>query len=350
MQTIKNRLDNKNELIYIVEPSGWSIEWDGLQITRSLEKDNLMKARISDMQFGFRNKIIHFGSVNCIYRNKKIKKIHKSNKIVLTWFHVAPDDKRIRDIPKLNELVDIVHTSCQLTKKNLVDMGFSEDKVVVIPLGVDLEFFTQASNEEKKEIKERLGLPLDKIIIGSFQKDGQGWGEGDKPKMIKGPDLFCDLAKRLKDNYPIHVLLTGPARGYVKNILEEAKIPFTHKFVKMEDYLNMADYYKVLDLYPITSRVEGGPKAVLEAWASGVPAVSTRVGMVPDIMDNGADGFMIDGFDVNKLYDCAARILDNQVLVYQLTDNALHKVKEFSWGQIAQRYFNNIYKRLRNEN
>ena len=37
-----------------------------------------------------------------------------------------------------------------------------------------------------KKIKHNLGIPEDYLVIGSFQKDGEGWGEGLKPKLIKG--------------------------------------------------------------------------------------------------------------------------------------------------------------------
>ena len=41
-----------------------------------------------------------------------------------------------------------------------------------------------------KKDKHNLGIPEDYTVIGSFQKDGKGWGEGLKPKLIKGPDIL----------------------------------------------------------------------------------------------------------------------------------------------------------------
>ena len=117
-----------------------------------------------------------------------------------------------------------------------------------------------------------------------------------EPKLIKGPDVFCDLVKRIKKKVSIHVLLTGPARGYVKKKLIEYNIPFSHVFLK--DYREIVNYYNVLDLYLITSRSEGGPKALLEGMATGVPIVSTKVGMAPYIIKHGVNGFISDVDDL----------------------------------------------------
>ena len=96
----------------------------------------------------------------------------------------------------------------------------------------------QEQNVSKKiSLKIKYNLPRDRIIIGSFQKDGVGWGEGNEPKLIKGPDIFCEVIKRLKKDFDIHVFLTGPARGYVKNHLKSNGIPFTHVFLK--NYLDL---------------------------------------------------------------------------------------------------------------
>src|SRR5262249_45386977 len=56
----------------------------------------------------------------------------------------------------------------------------------------------------------------------------------------------------------------------------------------------LATAYHALDLCLVTSRQEGGPKAVLEAMASGVPVVSTRVGQAPEVLEHGRSGYLAD--------------------------------------------------------
>jgi len=345
VDALMNIFDRKNRLIYITEANDWSIDWDGRQITAALNGLGLIKSRTAVSAAFLKNKIVHFGSINCFFnRRGEPLKIHSSDKKVLTWFHVSPADSRIKIIPYLNEQVDLIHTSCQATRAELVKNGLNDRKIIVIPLGVNLKIFKKAEPEKREIFLKRLGLPKDKIIIGSFQKDGNGWGEGLKPKLIKGPDVFCDVLEKLAAKYPVHVLLTGPARGYVKARLAKAGIGYTHKYLK--NYQGIADYYNCLDLYLICSRVEGGPKALWESWATGVPVVSTKMGMPADFIVNGQNGLLVEVGDVDGLAAAAEKILDDKVLREKLVSNALADVKEHSWDKLAEDYYEKIYKKL----
>ncbi len=89
--------------------------------------------------------------------------------------------------------------------------------------------------------------------------------------------MLVAALERIRPGTPeLFVLLTGPARGYVRRELERLAIPYRHVFAK--DRAELARAYHALDVYVVASRQEGGPKAVLEALASGVPLVTTRVG------------------------------------------------------------------------
>ena len=66
--------------------------------------------------------------------------------------------------------------------------------------------------------------------------------------------------------------------------------------------------YHALDVCLVTSRQEGGPKAVLESMASGVPLVTTRVGQAMDLVKSGENGFMVDVEDVDGLVHSVERV------------------------------------------
>jgi glycosyltransferase involved in cell wall biosynthesis len=59
--------------------------------------------------------------------------------------------------------------------------------------------------------------------------------------------------------------------------------------------------YHALDAYLVSSRQEGGPKAVLEAMASGVPLVTTRVGQAMDLAQHGRNAYMVESEDIEGL-------------------------------------------------
>ena len=118
-------------------------------------------------------------------------------------------------------------------------------KLFRIPIGVDTKLFCPPTSEEKKEIRKQFGIPNEKVIIGSFQKDGVGWGDGEEPKFIKGPDLFIESVSYISKHLPVTVFLTGPARGYVKRELANRNIDYVHFYYN--SIFEIAHSYKVLD-------------------------------------------------------------------------------------------------------
>ena len=160
--------------------------------------------------------------------------------------------------------------------------------------------------------------------------------------MEKGPDVFVKVVEKLWNKHrDLFVVLTGPARGYVKKELERIGVPFIHKFLK--DYYDLVGYYYLLDLYLITSRTEGGPKAVLESLACGVPLVSSKVGMAIDVIKDGENGFLADVEDIEGLVERSEWLINDQVLRQKFVENGLKTVKDYSWDKIADRFYNEIY-------
>jgi len=340
----------KRKVVLISEGMDWVINEECKNVMNFLNIHTDIKARISLTPTGAKNKILHFFSANTFLdKNGVINKgffhnIHPSNKIILTWFHISENDSfRLKYIPQLNKMVDLVHTASSTTKNKLINNGLDENKIVIIPLGVDTKKFKPVSIEEKKLLRKAMDLPENKIIIGSFQKDGNGWKDGLEPKLIKGPDIFCDVVEKLSEKYPIHVLLTGPARGYVKKRLDNANIPYTHKYLKK--YQDIVPYYQVLDLYLICSREEGGPKALLESMATGIPLVSTKVGMVSDVIDDGINGFLANIEDVATIAKQASLILENDKIRKEIIENSTEKVSGFDLSKTEQLFYD-IYNKI----
>jgi glycosyltransferase involved in cell wall biosynthesis len=142
-----------------------------------------------------------------------------------------------------------------------------------------------------------------------------------EPKLIKGPDIFLKALEVLKRDIPeIFVLLTGPSRGFVKKGLERLKIQYKH--INLKDYSAIGRYYSVLDLYLVTSREEGGPRAVLESFASGVPLVTTRVGQAIDMVNHEENGWIVDIDDYEGLAYWSKYALENKNNIGNILLNA----------------------------
>ena len=336
-------LSYRADVIFVIEDGNWAIAWVGKYITESLKKLKLINTELSTHYFAT-NKIIHFGSINCLINPYGLIELKESNKNIVTWFHILPEDKRLKIVPFLNKKVDFLHTPSNFTKRKLIESGFDDKKIVVIPLGVDLSQFKKYNEKYKTLLRKKYNLPTDKIIIGSFQKDGVGWGEGLEPKLIKGPDVFCEVVKEIQEKFDIHIFLTGPARGYIKKKLEEYHVPYTHIF--LENYLDIVECYNSLDLYLVTSRAEGGPNALLEGMATGVPIVTTNVGMAADLVKQGINGFITDIEDIDQLYQFSYEVLKNKELKKELIRNGIKTVQKYNWEYVAKQYYQKIYSKL----
>lgn len=338
-----------SHVYYVVEPTNWSIAWDGEYITEQVSRQAGIPCRTTLNYSGITEQIIHFGSRSA-YLDYGVHDVHPSNRVVYTWFHgddADPDPANQRLIRLAVENIQNVSkivTSSTIGKERLQRFGIPKSMIAKIPLGIDLVSFAPGDSADRDSMRRRLGVPESSLCIGSFQKDGIGWDEGLEPKLIKGPDLFLDAVKRIAADHPVFVLLTGPARGYVKRGLDRLGIPHTHTYLK--NFLDIVPYFWCLDLYCVTSRDEGGPKAILECMATGVPIISTRVGMAPDVIQNGVNGFIVEVGDTDGMAFAADRLMAYPELRRNVIANGFQTAASHSWSNVAIRYIDEVYRPL----
>lgn len=334
-------------IYYVTDNVDWSFYWDGYYITKGLKECRKLRAHVIHDPWGMKRQIIHFGD-RYTYLNGPFRGLHTSNQVFMTWFHGDPLDPNpgmqhlFKILPDATPYLEKIVVTCRISKKILLELGIPETKIVVIPLGVDLSKFLPLAVEYRSTLRANLGIPDDVICIGSFQKDGAGWEDGREPKMVKGPDILLDVVSNLFKHFNnLLVLLTGPARGYVKQQLRKMGVPYIHRY--LSDYHDIVPYYQVLDLYVISSRSEGGPKALLECWAAGVPVVSTRVGMPADLIEHGKNGMLADLDDVKDLTNYSIALIEDGELKERCRRQALDDVKHYDWSLITDRYYQELY-------
>jgi glycosyltransferase involved in cell wall biosynthesis len=333
----------RSDVCYVVEPASWVIEDVGRNICRRLMT---LRGRVTRTDIGVRNSIVHYGSNHCFFSHKGIARPHPSNKVVVTWYHTAPEDEKwYAHFAEADKRIDLWQTACTLTFDKLVAAGVPREKLVMIHLGVDMDVYTPVDAETKRRLRAAKGIPDDALVIGSFQKDGNGWGEGDTPKLVKGPDVFCDAVERIARKRKVFVVLTGPSRGYVKNRLKAAGIPFLHEYLVHPH--DVVGYYRLLDLYLVCSREEGGPQAVGESLSCGVPLVTTRVGQAPDIVTDGKDAVLVDVEDVGAIVRGAERFAEDSVFRAACVRAGREVAKKCEWVTLARQHEEKLYGPLR---
>ena len=235
------------------------------------------------------------------------------HRIGFSYFHGLPGtgdplfDQVYASLCENHEKISRIQASHTQMRDAILQSGIDPSKVFLIPIGINLDYFPFRTVDDKLIARGNLGIPETAFVVGSFQKDGVGWGDGMDPKLIKGPDVFLSVIRELRSKIPeLFVLLSGPSRGYVKAGLESMKVPYHH--IYLNSYPQISLLFQALDVYLVTSRQEGGPKAILESMASGVPIVSTSVGQALDLIEHEKNGWLTKNENVDELAHWAAHI------------------------------------------
>lgn len=241
------------------------------------------------------------------------------NRLGVAYFHGRPGtpgmpefDRCFDALRRRHAEIDRVQVTNRAMEELVLETGIAREKLHRIPIGIDLAAFPAGGATAQTAARAEIGLPETAFVVGSFQKDGVGWGDGVEPKLIKGPDVLLATAQRLRDRIPELVfLLTGPARGYVCNGLDRLEIPFRH--VLLPDVEAVAQAYHAIDVCVVAARDEGGPRSVLEAMATGAPLVTTRVGQAADLVRHGENGWIVPVEDAEGLATWVVHVADAQV-------------------------------------
>lgn len=335
----------------IADKENWILDWNMRALAGELEKQYGLTVFQNTAFQEVRYQFLHFINRYTYLTRNTFRKLHASNHCFVNWYHGDPHSEdpgsqwAFQALLEAVPFTERVVTSCDITKQSLLGLGIKEEKLAVIPIGVDLSQFVPPSSGEREAIRNKLGIPENAFCIGSFQKDGEGQGEGNAPKIRKGPDIFLEVINALSRQYKhLVVLLTGPSRGYVKQGLEKIGVPYLHHH--LSDYFDIVPYYHALDLYLITARVEGGPAALMESWGTGVPVVSTRVGMPADLIVPGRNGMLVDIEDVDGLVESSSELIEIQALREQYRQYGLEDVKSCDWPVVAKQYYQKLYRPL----
>jgi len=174
----------------------------------------------------------------------------------------------------------------------------AHQKVSVVLNGIDTAAFD--SRGDCESLRQRLGIPRDAPVIGTVGRLNE----------VKRQDLlirgFANIANH--DPNP-HLLLVGdgpelqPLRRMATALGLSERVHFAGYQARPEHFLHL------MDIFALTSRLEGMPLAILEAWAAGRPVIASRVGGVPAIVTEGETGILFDSGDEAALTQAMSRLL-----------------------------------------
>ncbi len=152
-------------------------------------------------------------------------------------------------------------------------------KVTVIPNGVDTRLFLPASPEQRKAAKKALGFSEDSILIGAMGR--------------MAPEKNFRILPRLAEQLPdVDFVVGGDGPGFneLKSLIAGSAARDRIRLLGRVD--NRAGFYAAMDACVLPSLFEGLPMALLEAMASGLPCVASRLPDITAALDDGKFGLL----------------------------------------------------------
>ena len=210
-----------------------------------------------------------------------------------------------------------------------------EKKIVTIINGVDTKKFYPPV--DKGKVKQDLGIDPGTFIIGAV-------GRLDK---VKNYEMLLKAMPLKSGEFPYKLILIGdgPERDSLESFVT------THRLSNVEflgEKINVQDYLQAFDLFVLTSVGEGISNTILEAMATGVPVIATRVGGNPEIIEDNVTGSLIPSGDYALLNEMISKYMNNKSLCQSQGQAGRFRCEKlFSLNVMVEKY-DRLYSNLLN--
>lgn len=205
-----------------------------------------------------------------------------------------------------SKYVSLYISNSEAAKKVLIEREkIPENKIMVVPNGVDCSLFRPPSLEEKQKAQSRLGLQPDKVVIVSVAN----------LLPVKGHHHLLEAVAATPSTIRerIYLLLAGegPLRPALEKQAEALKLSGIVRFLGRQDRRGVAETLRAADIFVLASLWEGLPNAILEAMACGLPVIATDVGGIPELIQNNKNGLLVQPQDTATLTQSILKMLQD---------------------------------------
>ena len=231
----------------------------------------------------------------------------------------------------LDRLADAVTACCHFSKEGLTKTdGFAGRRIEVIENGIEIDAYGPPA--DKGLAKEDVGLDPDRRYLIHVARHHP---VKDQTTLLRG---FALTAPDLP-GVDLVMVGDGPLRGELESLAVELRVPERVKWLGIRT--DIPDLMRAADAFVLTSLSEAASLTLLEAMASGLPAVVTNVGGNPEIVRHEREGLLFPRSDAAGCADAIRRLFRDDELAARLGANGRARAAErYQLGTTVEAYFN----------
>ena len=230
--------------------------------------------------------------------------------------------------PVYTQLADRVVTSGEAIRALVLAAGVAPDRVVAIPAGVELSNFNGGG--EPASARARGGRGRDDALLASLGLARPVVGSVAMFRGSKGHDHLLEAFRLLRAEVPgARLLLVGDGirRQWVESLAREQGLGDAVVFAGFRD--DVPALLAAMDCFALAStRTEGVPQSLLQAFAAGTPVVATRIGGIPEVVEDGRTGLLVPPEDPRALAAALAAVLRDGAAARERAARARRLVEE----------------------
>lgn len=218
--------------------------------------------------------------------------------------------------------------------------GADPDRICIVPLGVDLTAYAPRSTGQ---IRDRLGLSGRRVVlfVGRLERlKGTGLLIEALAQLVAEPrfhDVVVLVAGGDSGDGSVQAGHPGGERGRLERLAADLGMASRVRFIGALPTPDLADLYALADVVAVPSRTESFGLVALEALASGTPVVTTGVGGLRDIIEDGVVGHLVADREPAAFAAALAAVLDDPVRAARMSAEARRRAEHFTWDRSGRR-------------
>jgi rhamnosyl/mannosyltransferase len=273
----------------------------------------------------------------CVFAKKLLRKPLVTS--LMGWDTYDP----IHPLPKLSNpyLAYVMNNSDMVTSPVTRTLPYirqiCKKEVKIIPHGVDVARFNADVNQ--KECKEKLGLKKDEVFILSVQRLAPRKG-------VQHLIHAMSIVVRENPKVKLAIIGEGPEKMRLIKLTKESGISKNIILMGFVNSNELLKWYSACDIFVLHSLYEQFGIVLVEAMACAKPVVSTKVGAIPEVVDDRKTGLLVEPKNPKQFAEAILKLASDEKLRSKLGEEGRRKVKEkYDWNLIADKYMHE-YKQL----